>query len=85
MDRNAALYDTFILMLVTVVLALQRAKLLCRSPHCDFYQGFLFGCLLNLFFDEYRVQKWYRDAKILELSEGTREAEIMTIGRMLQG
>ncbi len=34
--------------------------------------------------DEYNVQKWYRDAKILELYEGTKEAEIMTIGRTLQ-
>lgn len=29
------------------------------------------------------VQKWYRDAKILELYEGTKEAEIMTLGRVL--
>ncbi|MCX5844805.1 MAG: acyl-CoA dehydrogenase family protein [Deltaproteobacteria bacterium] len=36
------------------------------------------------YIDEYKVQKWYRDAKILELYEGTKEAEIMTIGRMLQ-
>ena len=36
------------------------------------------------YIDEYNVQKWYRDAKILELYEGTKEAEIMTIGRMLQ-
>jgi len=36
------------------------------------------------YMDEYSVQKWYRDAKILELYEGTKEAEIMTIGRMLQ-
>ncbi|MCU0532169.1 MAG: hypothetical protein MUE76_08820 [Syntrophales bacterium] len=34
--------------------------------------------------DEYVVQKYYRDAKILELYEGTKEAEIMTIGRVLQ-
>jgi len=27
-----------------------RAKPLCRSPHRDFYQGFLFGCLSSLFF-----------------------------------
>jgi alkylation response protein AidB-like acyl-CoA dehydrogenase len=33
---------------------------------------------------EYPVSKWYRDAKILELYEGTKEAEIMTIGRVLQ-
>jgi alkylation response protein AidB-like acyl-CoA dehydrogenase len=36
------------------------------------------------YIDEYSVQKWYRDAKILELYEGTKEAEIMTIGRYLQ-
>lgn len=36
------------------------------------------------YMDEYDVQKWYRDAKILELYEGTKEAEIMTIGRVLQ-
>jgi alkylation response protein AidB-like acyl-CoA dehydrogenase len=36
------------------------------------------------YIDEYAVQKWYRDAKILELYEGTKEAEIMTIGRVLQ-
>ena len=36
------------------------------------------------YIDEYSVQKWYRDAKILEIYEGTKEAEIMTIGRILQ-
>ncbi len=36
------------------------------------------------YIDEYAVQKWYRDAKILELYEGTKEAEILTIGRTLQ-
>jgi alkylation response protein AidB-like acyl-CoA dehydrogenase len=35
------------------------------------------------YIDEYMVQKWYRDAKILELYEGTKEAEIMTIGKTL--
>jgi alkylation response protein AidB-like acyl-CoA dehydrogenase len=35
------------------------------------------------YIDEYKVQKWYRDAKILELYEGTKEAEILTIGRTL--
>ena len=35
------------------------------------------------YIEEYPVQKWYRDAKILELYEGTKEAEIMTIGRAL--
>ena len=33
--------------------------------------------------DEYAVQKWRRDAKILELYEGTKEVEILTIGRTL--
>ena len=36
------------------------------------------------YIDEYKVQKFYRDAKILELYEGTKEAEVMTIGRILQ-
>jgi len=36
------------------------------------------------YIEEYPVQKWYRDAKILEIYEGTKEAEIMTIGRALQ-
>lgn len=35
------------------------------------------------YIDEYKVQKFYRDAKILELYEGTKEAEIMIIGRIL--
>ena len=34
--------------------------------------------------EEYKVQRCYRDAKILELYEGTKEAEILTIGRLLQ-
>jgi len=36
------------------------------------------------YIDEYKVQRLYRDAKILELYEGTKEAEIMTIGKTLQ-
>jgi len=36
------------------------------------------------YIDEYDVQRYYRDAKILEIYEGTKEAEIMTIGRVLQ-
>jgi alkylation response protein AidB-like acyl-CoA dehydrogenase len=36
------------------------------------------------YIEEYAVSKWYRDAKILELYEGTKEAEIMTIGRAMQ-
>lgn len=37
------------------------------------------------YINEYAVEKLYRDAKALELFEGTKEAEIMTIGRALQG
>ncbi len=36
------------------------------------------------YIEEYDVQRYYRDAKILELYEGTKEAEIMTIGKVLQ-
>jgi alkylation response protein AidB-like acyl-CoA dehydrogenase len=35
------------------------------------------------YIEEYKVQKFYRDAKILELYEGTKEAEIMTIAKVL--
>jgi alkylation response protein AidB-like acyl-CoA dehydrogenase len=35
------------------------------------------------YIEEYPVSKWYRDAKILEIYEGTKEAEIMTIGKAL--
>jgi alkylation response protein AidB-like acyl-CoA dehydrogenase len=35
------------------------------------------------YIDEYPVQKFYRDAKILEIYEGTKEAEIVTIGGVL--
>jgi Acyl-CoA dehydrogenases len=35
------------------------------------------------YLEEYSVQKWYRDAKILELYEGTKEAEIMSLGKHL--
>ncbi len=35
------------------------------------------------YIEEYKVQKWYRDAKILELYEGTKEAEVMTLGKVL--
>ena len=38
----------------------------------------------NGFMEEYPGARFYRDAKILELYEGTKEAEIMTIGRYLQ-
>lgn len=35
------------------------------------------------YIEDYKVQKYYRDAKILELYEGTKEAEIMTLGKVL--
>jgi acyl-CoA dehydrogenase len=35
------------------------------------------------YIEEYKVQKWYRDAKILELYEGTKEAEVMALGRVI--
>lgn len=35
------------------------------------------------YMNEFAVEKWYRDAKILELYEGTKEAEILAIGRYL--
>ena len=35
------------------------------------------------YIEEYKVQKFYRDAKILELYEGTKEAEVMTLGKVL--
>jgi len=36
------------------------------------------------YIEEYDVQRYYRDAKILEIYEGTKEAEIMAIGKALQ-
>jgi len=35
------------------------------------------------YIDEYPIQRFYRDAKILEIYEGTKEAELMTISRRL--
>lgn len=35
------------------------------------------------YIDEYDIQRFYRDAKILEIYEGTKEAEKMTIARRL--
>lgn len=37
------------------------------------------------YIDEYDVQRYYRDAKILEIYEGTKEAEILSIGKALLG
>lgn len=37
------------------------------------------------YIDEYDVQRYYRDAKILEIYEGAKEAEKMTIARRLLG
>ncbi len=35
------------------------------------------------YIDEYEVQRYYRDAKILQLYEGTKEAEVLAIARRL--
>jgi alkylation response protein AidB-like acyl-CoA dehydrogenase len=35
------------------------------------------------YIDEYDIQRFYRDAKILEIYEGAKEAEKMTIARRL--
>jgi alkylation response protein AidB-like acyl-CoA dehydrogenase len=35
------------------------------------------------YIDEYDVQRFYRDAKVLEIYEGAKEAEKMTIARRL--
>ncbi len=35
------------------------------------------------YIDEYDVQRYYRDAKILQIYEGTKEAEVLTIARRL--
>ena len=37
------------------------------------------------YIDEYKVQRLYRDAKILEIYEGTKEAEKMIVARSLLG
>ncbi len=35
------------------------------------------------YIEEYEVERYYRDAKILELYEGTKEAEVVTVGGVL--
>lgn len=37
------------------------------------------------YIDEYKIQRFYRDAKITEIYEGTKEAERMTIARQTLG
>ena len=54
-----------------------QAAVFCANNAVELHGGYGY-------IDEYSVQKWYRDAKILELYEGTKEAEILTIGRTLQ-
>jgi len=54
-----------------------QAAVFCANAAVEIHGGYGY-------IDEYPVQKWYRDAKILELYEGTKEAEILTIGRVLQ-
>lgn len=54
-----------------------QAAVFCANNALEIHGGYGY-------IDEYPVQKWYRDAKILEIYEGTKEAEIMTVGRVLQ-
>lgn len=54
-----------------------QAAVFCANAAVEIHGGYGY-------IEEYPVQKWYRDAKILELYEGTKEAEILTIGRILQ-
>lgn len=53
-----------------------QAAVFCANAAVEIHGGYGYV-------DEYKVQKWYRDAKILELYEGTKEAEIMSLGRVL--
>ena len=53
-----------------------QAAVFCANAAVEIHGGYGY-------IDEYEVQRYYRDAKILELYEGTKEAEIMTIGRVL--
>jgi alkylation response protein AidB-like acyl-CoA dehydrogenase len=52
------------------------AAVFCANAALEIHGGYGY-------IEEYKVQKFYRDAKILELYEGTKEAEIMTIGKVL--
>ena len=54
-----------------------QAAVFCANGGVELHGGYGY-------IEEYAVSKWYRDAKILELYEGTKEAEILTIGRALQ-
>jgi len=53
-----------------------QAAVFCANAAVEIHGGYGY-------IDEYKVQKYYRDAKILELYEGTKEAEIMALGRVL--
>ncbi|MBN2570254.1 MAG: acyl-CoA dehydrogenase family protein [Deltaproteobacteria bacterium] len=53
-----------------------RTAVLCSNFAVELHGGYGYV-------EEYKVQKLYRDAKILELYEGTKEAEIMTLGKVL--
>jgi alkylation response protein AidB-like acyl-CoA dehydrogenase len=37
------------------------------------------------YLDDYPIERFYRAAKILEIYEGTKEIEKMTIGRQITG
>ncbi|MBU0517040.1 MAG: acyl-CoA dehydrogenase family protein [Proteobacteria bacterium] len=50
-----------------------QAAVFCANAAVEIHGGYGY-------IDEYPVQKFYRDAKILEIYEGTKEAEILTIG-----
>ncbi|MFA7032606.1 MAG: acyl-CoA dehydrogenase family protein [Bacilli bacterium] len=54
-----------------------RTAVFCANAAVEIHGGYGY-------IDEYKVQKLYRDAKILEIYEGTKEAEILAIGRHLQ-
>jgi len=45
-------------------------------PAAEIYGNYRYG-------EEYKVHELYRDAKILKLYEGTNEAEVMTLGKVL--
>lgn len=53
-----------------------QAAVFCANAAVELHGGYGYV-------EEYKVSKWYRDAKILELYEGTKEAEIMTLGKAL--
>jgi acyl-CoA dehydrogenase len=55
-----------------------QAAVFCANAALEIHGGYGY-------IEEYDVQRYYRDAKILEIYEGTKEAEVMTIGKALLG